>query len=441
MPVRRPISSCALVLGLLCSPAAAAEGTKLMVMDIGANGVPEATAVTVSELVAVELSRYRPLDVASGADVRKLLEVEAAREMTQCEDETSCMVMVADALGAELIVHGKAAALGSSTLVTLHLFDTAAGRSLSRTSFTVKNLDELPAAVARGVRDLVAEPLASRGVKAPGGAAPSSSSGPGPGPAGPSSTAPAAPAFAMKDLEALGARGAHKELLARALDVPASQRSKKWEALVATSATAVLEKAAENDAFEALKLDESLRELYPQATRAPGYRAVQSRAVAGGIGACFVEVKKLERRLLSERAHIPDCARMAELYVERAQAPPSEALELARLVRRNRHPSMAAGLFLAAAPGPGAPACKDPGLEQATLSALHERPGTPLAAAGKTLAFERCYAELAPSLKGELARSAESSYFVNACPDLVKKRALGKLQTKRCERRMKAQGS
>jgi hypothetical protein len=154
----------ALVAALLAATPASGP-IKVMVMDVAANGVADQTAAAITDLVSVELSRSRQLDVASGDDVKKLLQLENEQQMVgECTDETSCLMAVAGALGAELIVYGKASRLGALTVVTLHLYDVAGARSLSRVSFSSKQDEALPGHVATASAELL-EALASRGVE------------------------------------------------------------------------------------------------------------------------------------------------------------------------------------------------------------------------------------------------------------------------------------
>lgn len=421
----------ALVAGLLAATPASGP-IKIMVMDVAANGVSDQTAAAITDLVSVELSRTKQLDVASGDDVRKLLQLEAEQQTVgECTDETSCLMAVAGALGAELIVYGKASKLGALTVVTLHLYDVAGARSLSRVSFSSKQDEALPEHVAIASTELV-QALASRGVTV---------AKPGKHPAGTSAAAPTGAAkqgsASLGDLEALAKRRSYKELLDRALDVPASARDATWTKLVAEAATDRLKKAHNKSAFEALAVDESLADLYPLATAEPDYKAVQSVVADEGIAACFAKADVARRTVWRDRVQIPDCARLAEAYVARASPPPSQTLKLAKLVRRNSHASRAAGLFLAAIPKPGMSSCRELDVPLAAVAALQAKPGTELAEQGRTLAFERCYDASQKALKKGFVRGSHPNYFLNACGPMIKRKAIGRLMTKRCKRKLK----
>lgn len=93
-------SRCALLLAVLVSstsaaaqePAApdAAERSRLLVLDLAANGVEEDVVRTISGVLAVELSTYDELDVLTSDDIRRTLELEVQRHTAGCED-ASCL--------------------------------------------------------------------------------------------------------------------------------------------------------------------------------------------------------------------------------------------------------------------------------------------------------------------------------------------------------------
>ena len=79
----------------------------------------------------------------------------------------------------------------------------------------------------------------------------------------------------------------------------------------------------------------------------------------------------------------------------------------------------------------GSPECKDEALQRATLAALGVPTDDPKAEAGRAVA-EICLADLKDQIVDELAEG--SSYTVaNACPVMLKGKAVTGLMQKRCE--------
>jgi hypothetical protein len=105
----------------------------------------EATARTVSAMVAASLSDHAELDVLSSEDVRRVVAVEADRQMLGCADDAkaSCLAEVAGAMDASVVVFGDLGHLGSVLVVTLNVFDSAQGTSGGRVIVKAASLEEL----------------------------------------------------------------------------------------------------------------------------------------------------------------------------------------------------------------------------------------------------------------------------------------------------------
>lgn len=103
---------------------------RLVLLDLQANGVDEATVKTLGDVIGTAFSRHRQFDVVSAGDLRAMMNVEAARQA--CDSGDSCMAEVAAALGADLVAHGSVGRLGELTVVNLSLFDAAKSSAVGR---------------------------------------------------------------------------------------------------------------------------------------------------------------------------------------------------------------------------------------------------------------------------------------------------------------------
>jgi hypothetical protein len=135
------------------APAASARKFRVLVLQPTANRVDSAIVRAIESLVAVELSRVNAFDVLSGADVKQMVELEGEKQAMGC-NEASCLAELAGAMGANLVVFGDVAQLGSLTVVNLNLFDSEKARSRGRVSAQFRSEEELPFRVGRATREL-----------------------------------------------------------------------------------------------------------------------------------------------------------------------------------------------------------------------------------------------------------------------------------------------
>lgn len=145
------------------APAAApAEKPRLLVLNLERAEVSEGTAKTVDALVALSAGEAAPsYEVVSSADMRRMMDLEAARETADCTDGESCMAEIAAALGAERVLFGTVGKLGDTTVITLDLFDAAENRAIGRRSIQSADMNTLPAAIRTGVSALLGTTVVS----------------------------------------------------------------------------------------------------------------------------------------------------------------------------------------------------------------------------------------------------------------------------------------
>jgi TolB-like protein len=133
---------------------AAPERTKLLVLDLGALSTEPENARVITGVVASIAGECPGADVMTGADLRTMLELSAAQQASGC-DESSCLVELADSLGAKYVVYGDVGKLGAAYVVTVNLFDADEGSSRGRKSIEVATLEEMPSRLRPVMNELL----------------------------------------------------------------------------------------------------------------------------------------------------------------------------------------------------------------------------------------------------------------------------------------------
>lgn len=215
----------------------------------------------------------------------------------------------------------------------------------------------------------------------------------------------------MEDLQALATTSSWDELLDRAQDIPAATRTQAWRDLVTSAATA------------AVQTDESrapaLASRFPFLSANPAFAKAHGSAAVTALERCLRDETR-------ERDVLGTC-----LATFRKTSPsPQALLDGAKVVRRTWNAAAAIDLY-AEATKPSKDACADAGLLESTLAALELPASEPRAKTGRTLAFETCWAAIAPGLKTAMVHA--SPYLLrNACAPLRAKKALTEMQDELC---------
>jgi hypothetical protein len=142
---------------ILAMPALAAEPAgrvKVLVLDVETKDLRPGEVETLTSLITAHLARYPQLDVVSGADIKRLVDLEAQKQSAGC-DEGSCLSEIAGAIGAQLVFFGQAGKLGSTIVVTLNVFDANKGQAVGRQPIEARDLGQLPALVGPAVDNMV----------------------------------------------------------------------------------------------------------------------------------------------------------------------------------------------------------------------------------------------------------------------------------------------
>jgi hypothetical protein len=114
-------------------------------------------AETVTKILTVELS-HRNFEVLSSRDLAAAANLEADRQAAGC-DTSSCLMEIAEAMGADLLAYGDVVRLNKVMLVTLNVFDAKAGKAIGRDQLKVSDLDALPDAVSHSLDTMLGAPV------------------------------------------------------------------------------------------------------------------------------------------------------------------------------------------------------------------------------------------------------------------------------------------
>ncbi len=133
---------------------ASAPPPRVLVLDLTSEGASEAMRVLVQDELAQRISK-EGLDVVTVADIQHELNVEAMKQAVGCGDE-SCMIEIANALGADFTVYGTVVVLNGLTTVNLTLLDAHRQVAVARESLQTRDTDALAREVESTVNRLVA---------------------------------------------------------------------------------------------------------------------------------------------------------------------------------------------------------------------------------------------------------------------------------------------
>lgn len=127
---------------------------KALVLDVKSTDLSPGEVETLTSLVTANLARHPQLDVMSGADIKRLVDLEAQKQSSGC-DEGACLAELAGAMGAELVFFGQAGKLGSTIVVTLNVYDAKRGQAVARQPIEARDLGQLPGLMGPAVDNLV----------------------------------------------------------------------------------------------------------------------------------------------------------------------------------------------------------------------------------------------------------------------------------------------
>ena len=130
----------------------ALDGPTLLVFDlVNDAGVSAGTANTIAEVIIERITNLKKYNVVGQKDLDKMLFWEQNKQLKGCTD-TSCLVQIAGAMGAQYYVEGSIGVLADRYVVTLKLIEASSVRILERVTQKVKKDDQ---ALARTIEPAV----------------------------------------------------------------------------------------------------------------------------------------------------------------------------------------------------------------------------------------------------------------------------------------------
>lgn len=180
-----------LAAALPLAAAAAPARVKVAVMDVkNVQGVPEGTAIILTDIVVSEVAKSR-VDVVSKGDIAAMIGFEKEKQILGCSDDSKCLAEIGGALGVDYMLTGQVGLIGSRYRISLLLVDSKKAKVAARSArFCDRNED----ALAQAAQETVAELLAA--IPRPE-TAPAAVAAPAPKPAAPPAAVAAAPVSHM----------------------------------------------------------------------------------------------------------------------------------------------------------------------------------------------------------------------------------------------------
>ena len=142
------------ILTVFLFPAGGEESrVSIAVIPLKSKGVNDILASNISDLIALELSKYKKYKVISQEDVRAILKMNREKIDMGCEDNVVCVAEVGGAMGASKILSGTIGKVGNEFIFTLQLIDIekieVEGRAGGRTTDEQSLMDEAVSAVTK----------------------------------------------------------------------------------------------------------------------------------------------------------------------------------------------------------------------------------------------------------------------------------------------------
>ena len=150
---------------LVSGPALGADG--LLVLDLQHDAADEQIARLIGDVIASSAEKRTDYVVTTGADLRKIADLETQKQAMGCDADASCLSEIADALGAKYVLHGSIGRLGGSYLVTMNVYDALRSLSVGRQTVQVEAAAQLPAAIEKSVAELLSTKKVSAEEQAP----------------------------------------------------------------------------------------------------------------------------------------------------------------------------------------------------------------------------------------------------------------------------------
>lgn len=127
---------------------------RALVLDLQGDAVSAETRRSITGLVVVKLTKDPRLDVVSGQELKGLADLAAEKQSVGCDD--ACLLELAGAMDARLVVTGFVGKLGSLIVVNLSLFDAEKARAVGRSTIEAESVEQLPGKLDRALDEMLA---------------------------------------------------------------------------------------------------------------------------------------------------------------------------------------------------------------------------------------------------------------------------------------------
>ncbi len=125
------------------TPAPPTEKARLIVMDLKRTRVGSSVARVLTDTLSTELGRG-PFAVVTSADLRAVSNVDAEKQSAGvCTDAVACEAEMADALGADVLVHGSVVRFDDNMIVTVVMYDRKRNLAIGREKVQDDDIDRL----------------------------------------------------------------------------------------------------------------------------------------------------------------------------------------------------------------------------------------------------------------------------------------------------------
>ena len=111
---------------------------KFAMLDLAAAGVDEDLARNLTDIVTVELKRFKGLTVISRQEIQTMLQFEQQKQTMGCEDDISCFAEIGAALGVHYLVIGSVGNLEGVYVINLKLLNIMSAKVVNRVTETYK---------------------------------------------------------------------------------------------------------------------------------------------------------------------------------------------------------------------------------------------------------------------------------------------------------------
>lgn len=135
------------------------DKVRVLVLDLKSSSSSSADAARIqalSSIVAAEAGRVAGFTLLSARELRAAIAHEADRQLVGCDADTGCLAEIADAVDADLLVHGTIDTVDGAPVVSLTLLNTRALVVVNRVTFAWRgSADALADVVAVATQHLV----------------------------------------------------------------------------------------------------------------------------------------------------------------------------------------------------------------------------------------------------------------------------------------------